>query len=175
MPCLTAARSSLWLNKAVLQGGKPPLTPKTGAERAQKIRAFCVGKGGKMPTSQQPPKGKKPSSEKRERGLIIGVRVNPEEKSIIEDAAGIAGLSLASYIRGLVLEAPQTKKTRKPSLDRVALAQVLAQVGKIGSNLNQIARRLNQGKGVGLERLGAALDEVAAIKTAILEALKGVK
>ncbi len=128
-----------------------------------------------MPESQEQKTEKKPRSEKRERGLMIGVRVNPEERAEIENAASAAGLSLASYMRELVLNAPQTKKPRKPSIERAALAQILAQVGKIGSNINQIARRLNQGKGVGLERLGAALDDVAEIKNAIIEALKGVK
>ena len=147
----------------------------------KKIEVLEAATPAEMPPPTETPKKKKavivkkPRSEKRERGQIIGVRVSPAEYEAIATAADVAGLSLASYIRGLVLESPETQKTRKPSFDRVLLAQLIAQVGKIGSNLNQIARRLNQGKGVGFERIGGALDEVAAISAAALEALKGLR
>lgn len=142
----------------------------------EKSDGFLSGEAAEKAAAAPKKKKKKTSgSETRERGGMVAFRVSPAERVEIEEAASAAGLSLASYVRGLVLDAPQTKKTRKPSIDRAALAQILAHVGKIGSNINQIARRLNQGKGVGFERLGAVLDEVAEIKAAILEALKGVK
>jgi len=115
---------------------------------------------------------KKSGSENRERQPIIGFRVTPKERAEIEEAAEAEGLSMGSFIREKILtEAQETMRTRKPSFDRVLLAQCVAQVGKVGANLNQIAKRLNQEKGVGLERISAALDDVAAIKTELLKAL----
>lgn len=72
---------------------------------------------------------------------MLGLRVSPEERAEIEDAAAEMGLSIASYIRDCVLTSPQTKKTRKPSIERAKLAQMLGQLGKVKASLDQIARR----------------------------------
>ncbi len=117
---------------------------------------------------------KKSGSESRIRGGMIGVRVSPEEREEIEKQAADMGLSMASYIREMVLTSPQTKKTRKPSIELSKLAQILGQLGKVKASLDQIARRTNEDKGVGLERVGKALDEVSEMKKLIVEALKDI-
>ena len=117
---------------------------------------------------------KKSGSETRIKSGMLGVRVSPEERAEIEDAAAAMGVTVASYIRDCVLTSPQTKKTRKPSIERAKLAQVLGQLGKVKTSLDQIARRTNEDKGVGLERVGKALDDVAEIKKMIVAALKDI-
>jgi hypothetical protein len=52
---------------------------------------------------------------------------------------------------------------------------MLGQIGKIGSNVNQIAKRLNEGGGVGLERIVAAHKDLVLIKDEILNAVKILK
>jgi hypothetical protein len=53
-------------------------------------------------------------------------------------------LSLADYIHSRLGGKPGPRARRNPSADAVLLAKALAQMGKSGSNLNQIARRLNE-------------------------------
>ncbi|MBL4596508.1 MAG: plasmid mobilization relaxosome protein MobC, partial [Robiginitomaculum sp.] len=49
--------------------------------------------------------------------------------------------------------------------------RVLAELGKIGSNVNQIARSLNAKSGVHGEHLEDALTSISAMRTACMEAL----
>jgi hypothetical protein len=84
-------------------------------------------------------------SEARQRGAIIGFRATPAERAEIEAAAERAGLSLGSYIRASVLAAPETRATRRPTIERELMAQATAQLGRISGNLHQIAKRLNFG------------------------------
>ncbi len=110
--------------------------------------------------------------ESKKRGRIIGVRVSQGEYHEIQKMAETEGLSVASYIRQVVLAVEETQRTLKPSFDRVLLAQTLEQSGKIESHLNLIAMRLAKGKGVGLERLCAALDDLTILKNKMLDVLK---
>jgi hypothetical protein len=73
----------------------------------------------------------------------IDLRVTPAQKEAIRDLAQHAGLSIAGLIVLCTLgaEAPRTRRT--PGPDMAMLSKALGQIGKSGSNLNQIARRLN--------------------------------
>ena len=87
------------------------------------------------------------------RDIIISFRVNPFEAQHIKDAGlslknhrSIADFSRASVLQsaGQRVPAPskplRIKPRRKPSADTELLARILGQLGKIGSNLNQIAK-----------------------------------
>lgn len=84
-------------------------------------------------------------SEKRQRTAAILVRLTPEERAAAEEAASRAGLSLASFARGQMLGGRPPRAARRPPVEKAQLALILAQLGKIGSNLNQIARASNMG------------------------------
>lgn len=114
----------------------------------------------------------KSGSEKRQKSVLIGFRVSPEERAEIELAAEHHGVTLGTHCRDSLLKKSRIKRQKKPSLDRVLLAQMLAQLGKAGNNLNQIAKRLNEGKGTGTERIIAALDDLHILKESILKELR---
>ncbi len=101
-------------------------------------------------------------TDKRHRGQVMGFRASPGEKAAIEAAAERAGLSVGGYIRGRALAVTETRAMRRPAVERAALAQLLGQLGKCGSNVNQIARVLNSG---GDEPEGVA-EAIAAVKRA---------
>lgn len=63
------------------------------------------------------------------------------------------------------------RRSRTPSVDMVALARLLGELGKVGSNVNQIARHMNTGEAVEQEELRRALDAVSDIRAAVLEAM----
>jgi hypothetical protein len=110
-------------------------------------------------------------TEARQRTGVIGFRATPAERAALDAAADRVGLSLGSYIRARALAEPTTRATRRPPVDRTALAQLLGQIGRVGSNLNQIARSLNSGDTETPGDLAAALTELHGMKDALMAAL----
>ena len=95
-----------------------------------------------MPTGRPSRRG----TERRKKTVSVTSRYDAEEFAELEAAASRAGLTRASYQRVQSLSKPKTRSTRRPPVERELLARALAQLGKIGSNLNQIARATNMGK-----------------------------
>ena len=106
-----------------------------------------------------------------DRVKAVRVRLSAPERATLETAADAAGLTLSGYVRGVVLAAPALRKARRPPVEKVELARVLAQLGKIGSNLNQLAHAGNAGALVDGAALAAALGELGTLRLAILAAL----
>jgi len=110
-------------------------------------------------------------SEKRARNKHLTIRLTPEERALIEAAADRAGLTAGSYARNVLMGAPTPRQVRRPPVERAELARLLAELGRIGSNVNQIARALN----TGFEADGAALygarADLLAMRNAVLTAL----
>ena len=113
-----------------------------------------------MNSAEAPSKEKKTKnsgSEKRQRGGIVGFRVSIAERLELEAAADRAGLTLGSHIRSCVLNSPKTRAVRRPPVEKVLLAQLLGQLGKVGGNIHQIVKHMNYGEGVDRDQLRSAL------------------
>ncbi len=82
-------------------------------------------------------------SDKRQRTRLIAVRFLPKEAEAVSTAAELAGLSVGAYLRTVALGRPGPRAVRRPPVEKKELARILGQLGKIGTNVNQIARRLN--------------------------------
>jgi uncharacterized protein (DUF1778 family) len=82
----------------------------------------------------------KGGGDKRE--SIIRVRFTAAEKIQIQKAASSRGLTVSDFIRVLAINA--SPLFRKATPERAAFIKGLAELGKIGSNLNQIARAINR-------------------------------
>ena len=78
-------------------------------------------------------------SETRKKTRLVTSRYDADEFAELEEAASKTGFTLASYQRIQSLSKPKTRSTRRAPVERELLAKVLGQLGKIGSNLNQIA------------------------------------
>ncbi len=92
--------------------------------------------------SQADPKGEKPETKP------FSIRLTDGEKRLLLERAG--RLPLGTYIRDLILAADvQARRVRwhNPVADHEALARVLAGLGqsRLSSNLNQIAKAVNEG------------------------------
>ncbi len=74
----------------------------------------------------------------------ITIRFTDLEYSIIETAARQTNMSLAAYVRTQVLKGQVHTKIEIVT-DVPEIKKLLAEFGKIGSNLNQIAKYFNQG------------------------------
>ncbi len=112
--------------------------------------------------SDKPKKKKSSGSEKRQRNCIIKVRAKPEERAEMRANAADAGLSLSSFIRSATTIRQRTRAVRRPSPDTKLMAQLMAQVGRIGGNLAQFLKRANRGEIVDRNDLAAAIREARA-------------
>jgi hypothetical protein len=112
-----------------------------------------------------------PGSNKRQRNGRITIRFTDAELAAVESAAERAGLSVAAYIRQLVVGAVPPRQSRRPPIERARLAEILGHVGKLGSNVNQLAKYGNLGRLVDDASLKEAAADIAAIRQAIMEAL----
>ena len=116
-------------------------------------------------------------SNERRKTKVIGVRVDEIELFEIAENATKHGLSVPSYIRHVTLESVATTRPRKapPSLDLKLLSAAVGAIGKIGNNLNQIARRLNEGQGVGVDRVVSAIEKLSLVMDELLKIIKARK
>lgn len=111
-------------------------------------------------------------SELRRRNTSIMVRVTPEERDAIDQLAMQKGLTLGAFLRAAALGDPGPRTRRRIPVDERLLRQLLGQVGKVGGNLNQIAKRLNSGGAASASELRAALEAHEEVRHAILNALR---
>ena len=157
-PVRPSASRSIREYHPVLQGGEPPLTPE-GSKGAKKV-------------AQDPTAKNRSGSEVRKRPRQTLVRWDGDEFEIVDGRAAAKRLTVPSWLRELALEeaARHTRPTRRAGADRQLLAKILGQLGKIGSNLNQITRRANIDPGERAE-IGATHAQLRAMLPLILEAL----
>ena len=108
-------------------------------------------------------------SEKRQRTNIITMRINPQEAATIRQIAQSRGESVSALMRSALLQS----RLRPSRIDLQAVGRLLGQLGKIGSNINQIAYHLNAGRpGDRVEgSLEDALRDLSELRIVCLQAL----
>jgi hypothetical protein len=85
-------------------------------------------------------------SQKRRLTDQIKVACTPEQKAKVQAIASKRGHSASALCLNTLLGTPLTPAVRSPTANAKAIALVLGQLGKIGSNINQIAYHLNAGR-----------------------------
>ena len=110
-------------------------------------------------------------TETRQRGKLLQIRLTSAELSEIEAQAEAAELTAASYARSVLLSAPAPRARRRPSVQTQEVGRLLGELGKVGSNLNQIAHAVNAGQPVGSNAIAAAIEDVRAMRDDCLIAL----
>jgi hypothetical protein len=115
------------------------LTPKEGGQQVQEDQE-----------AQPPPppaangKRSRSGTDKRKKSVPVTTRYDAAELAALDEAASKAGLTRASYQRVQTLSTPpKTRSTRRAPVEREMLALALGQLGRVGNNLNQIARAAN--------------------------------
>ena len=101
----------------------------------------------------------------------IMLRLTNTEYEIVCESAKAAHLPLAEYVRKQIMKQKVTAKYEIVA-DLPELKKLVAEFGKIGSNLNQIARHFNSG-GIHSQEMRRAIDQsVARIYEMKYEVLK---
>jgi hypothetical protein len=106
------------------------------------------------------------------RTAFIAVRCTITERAAITERATAAGLAVGAYLRSQALGSAGPRAVRKPPVEKKELARLLGWLGKLGSNVNQLARRFNStGAFPGLPELLAIRREVGEMRAALIRAL----
>ncbi|ODS56437.1 MAG: hypothetical protein ABS36_08620 [Acidobacteria bacterium SCN 69-37] len=109
-------------------------------------------------------------SETRQRNVVRKVRLNDDEDAVIQAMMARTGLSLGALIRHALLNIEPPRAARRPTVEVEAAARLLAQLGKIGSNINQLTHYAHLGK-FRSEEIDMALRDLAELRIACLKAL----
>jgi len=110
-------------------------------------------------------------SERRAREQYLSIRLTADERAEIEQKAERAGLRTGSYARRVLLDAQPPRQIRRPPLEKVLLVKFLGELGRVGNNLNQLARDMNFGEGIDGIGLAEDIRDLRRMRDAVLDAL----
>lgn len=112
---------------------------------------------------------KKTRSDRRRRKMTVIFRVTPEEHARLAEEAANTGLgNVNAWARAMMVEA-----AGRPEMNRKDLTIIVGHLGKIGTNINQIAKVANTDGRVDLvTELRAAVDEMRKLQKRIVGALE---
>ena len=112
---------------------------------------------------------------KAPRDMRLYVRLDPNDRLLLNERAAARGMPSATYVAVLV-RSHLRNLAPLPKQELLALKSAVAELGAIGRNLNQIARALNQGQrvaGPGREELRAMLQVGSALRDHVKALLAG--
>ena len=111
------------------------------------------------------------------RKCVVKTRLTEDERRAFEDKCAALSMSQSEYIRQAIFYSkitPVIRVTAHSEEMLTAVSSLVAQYGKIGSNLNQIARYLNE-YGAPYNALSsevrAAVSDLAALKFEVLKVI----
>ncbi|MEL6499793.1 MAG: plasmid mobilization relaxosome protein MobC [Cyanobacteria bacterium J06623_1] len=84
-------------------------------------------------------------SNKRKRQNQLLIRLTDAERVQLNLDADRVGTTTASYARQVLIDAPIPKQSKRPTVETELLRKTLAELNKIGSNINQLAHSHNLG------------------------------
>jgi len=106
------------------------------------------------------------------RTRIIPVRCNETERAAISEKATQSGFSVGAFLRALALGDAGPRAVRRPPIERKELARLLGHLGKVGSNINQIAHGFNRNRILpGFPELLAIREDIRQLRDALMKAL----
>jgi len=74
----------------------------------------------------------------------VNLRVTDAQAEQLEQRAAALQVSVSAYVKAVALGQPMPRRTSRPvNADSAAILKLLAELGKVGSNANQIARANN--------------------------------
>lgn len=110
-------------------------------------------------------------TDKRQRGVTVTVRLTADERARLEELSSRSGLAAGAFMRAATFGNPGPRAQRRPPADHVALRQLLGELGRVGNNINQIARAMNNGDPPDVPELREALKAYLQLRDSIFDAL----
>jgi len=122
-----------------------------------------------MDHAAAPPRKK---SQKRQRNHQVKTNLLDDEFNEVAARARAVGLTMGGFARASMLGDAGIRAQRRLPVDAQLLREALAQLGKYGNNMNQIAHQLNaQGEDALAADFRRALEEWAEIRNTMYEAM----
>lgn len=84
-------------------------------------------------------------SDSRQRQRVISFRVSQDEYDRIQSEADRSGVTTGTFARDVLIGAKAPRRVRRPPAEKAELVRILGALGKIGSNVNQLAAKANSG------------------------------
>lgn len=109
-------------------------------------------------------------SETRIKTTTTTLRLSPEERAALEDAAAAAGVGPSSFARQVVMAAVGRSVSVRRRRDPIAaaVAPLLGELGRQGGLLNQLARYAHVGGRVDPDALAALRAEIERLTCAVM-------
>ncbi len=82
-----------------------------------------------------------PKSDETRKRVLVQLRLTKDEKNKLKQFAKSSGVTLTDFVKARTLDKPP--RTKKATFDREVLIKFLSELGKLGSNVNQMARHMN--------------------------------
>lgn len=109
---------------------------------------------------------------------VVALRVDTRTATKLEKLAADRGITTSDVMRQIVYDALAGRSPiairRRTVPNGELLAAILGQLGKTGSNINQLARSVNSGLGVDRAALERALREVSEMSRLVRDLVGGV-
>lgn len=103
---------------------------------------------------------------------FVAVRCTAADHAALQELSAKAGLSIGAFLRAVALNGPGPRAVRRPPVEKEALARLLGELGKLGSNVNQLARAYNRTTYLATPKeLAAIRKDVAEMRAALMKAL----
>lgn len=112
-------------------------------------------------------------SEKRQATELISFRVKPDELAALKAAASSRDLSVSAFVRRSAFKSADmpacTYEAKQPKSQLRDTARILGELGRVGNNVNQIAKALNSSSSFACNFEAALLlDELRALRASIV-------
>jgi hypothetical protein len=122
------------------------------------------------PTTGAPWRGRRRVADPKDK--FVAVRCTSAQHAAWTAAAAQIGTNVGDYLRTLADGSPSPRAVRRPPVEKEALARVLGELGKVGSNVNQLARIANtSGDMPELGTLTGIAADVREIRATLMRAL----
>ncbi|MEO5756549.1 MAG: plasmid mobilization relaxosome protein MobC [Mesorhizobium sp.] len=104
---------------------------------------------------------------------VVRTRLSRDEYGAVERAAKAADMTVSAFLRSLVLEGAGVQPLLADE-DRAVMGFLGDEMRAVGTNLNQVARALNNGRAVRLADVDANVGEVQIVLAAVLAELRAL-
>ena len=106
------------------------------------------------------------------KGRRIALRLTDADHSFLEQTAKEAGLSVGAFLRTIALGTAGARAVKRPHIERAKLAKLLGEIGKLGSNVNQIAKWANTDRAApSRTEIARMCEDIAAMRVEVMKAL----
>jgi hypothetical protein len=99
----------------------------------------------------------------------LSIRLPAPERDDLKARADREGLSVSGYFRTVAFNTP--RRSRRPSVNEQELARLMVAMGRIGSNVNQLARQANLGSWPDSRAIEEACADIRWIRDTLMLAL----